>query len=138
MKMSVCLQKAGVDLRGLPQGCPVRNLQMMVASAAILADWLSGHPFPGCGRRQTMSGQNWQSWCANRTGIIFFEHYWQRKTDRPGGATGNHIDLWNRDALTPGWASFARFWLGISSLHVFGEGFSDLNQSKRVCFFPVM
>ncbi len=142
IKMSLCLERSGIRLVGVGNDCPVagRPGKIMVAAAAKLATWISEHRFPGCGRREKYTGQNWRSRCDKRSGIVFFKHYWCRTGESHGACTGNHIDLWDGKTLTSGWASFFRFTIGIDRMpNPFGGGnfFSDLNQSREVWFMPV-
>ena len=67
-----------------------------------------------------------------QTGIIFFKDYWLRDGER--SPTGDHIDLWNMDRLTPSWQTFARFTLGIGRIASF---YSDLENSRSVMFWPI-
>lgn len=142
IKMSLCLELSGVTLKGLGNDCPVAKHpgRALVAAASKLATWLTENRFPGCGRREKYAGQTWRGKCEKRSGIIFFKHYWCRSGEAPGACTGNHIDLWNGRSLSPGWASFFRFDLGIDRLpNPFSEGnfYSDLGQSREVWFLPV-
>jgi len=118
----------------------------MVAAAQALATWLKTRPFPGCPVVQVVHGQAWQAAVARRTGIIFFKDYWRRHGERTGVGSGDHIDLWNRDTLTPSWASFLRFTIGIDrvpNLNPFTRSednqnwYSDLGKSTAIWFWPI-
>jgi hypothetical protein len=113
-----------------------------IASAQERAIWLHEHTrFVGQGKRELVSGQDWENRLKGRTGIAFFKDYWKRDTDKGNHTTRDHIDLWNKNTLTRyGWGSFFRFTLGVSRAgHLFSEGncFSDLGKSSEIWFWPV-
>lgn len=73
---------------------------------------------------------------------MFFEDYWLRDGEKY--PSGDHIDLWRKDRLTPSFETFLRFTLGIGSLRVpndlrggFRHVFSDLENSRRVVFWEI-
>jgi hypothetical protein len=114
----------------------------MVLRAEELANWLKTRPFAGCPVAEPGPGKEFQSRLKGRTGIVFFKDYWRRAGEKY--PTGDHIDLWNRDRLTPSFETFARFSLGISrmpSLNPFaraGENWwSDLENSRTVTFWTI-
>ena len=104
----------------------------MVLRAQELADWLSTQPFANCTKPKMYSGKGFQSSVAAQKGIIFFKDYWLRDGEKT--PTGDHIDLWNMDRLTPSWQTFARFTLGIARLPSI---YSDLENSRSVMFWPI-
>lgn len=143
IRLGLALQKSGVNFASFtgprcefgPKG------NGMVLRAEGLAAWLQSQPFPGCPAPQMLPGKGFQKFLAGRTGIAFFEDYWFRAENKKY-PTGDHIDLWNRDRLTPSFESFMRFTLGIPqmrSLNPFARGnwFSDLENSRRVMFWSV-
>ena len=76
----------------------------------------------------------------SKEGLVsyFFGEYWSREGESSDSASGGHIDLWNKDTLTPNWASTLRFTLGIDSFNFFGlYTLSDLNKAKKILFFEV-
>jgi hypothetical protein len=88
----------------------------------------------------------WKTALGGRTGIVFFKDYWRRRGEMKGVGSGDHIDLWNRDSLTPGWASFLRFSIGIDrlpNLNPFTRAddnqnwYSDLGKSSAIWFWPI-
>lgn len=118
----------------------------MVANAQMLADWLKRRPFPGCPPAQTIAQRPWVEGVKGRTGIVFFADYWRRRGETHGSGSGDHIDLWNKDTLTPSFQSFLRFRLGISqfpNLNPFSRRednqnwYSDLGQSRQILFWPI-
>jgi len=50
-----------------------------------------------------------------RTGIIYIKDYWRRSVDRPGRATGDHIDVWNGYRSSTKWLMEWFSWLGYYS-----------------------
>lgn len=76
-----------------------------------------------------------------RTGIVSFEDYWLCEGEKH--PTGDHIDLWRLDRLTPSYQTFLRFSLGIDSLRIpnlRGESsqiYSNLENSRRVTFWDI-
>jgi hypothetical protein len=97
-----------------------------------LADWLGTQPFANCTKPKMYSGKRFPSSVAAQKGIIFFKDYWLRDGEKT--PTGDHIDLWNMDRLTPSWQTFARFTLGIGRLPSI---YSDLENSRSVTFWPI-
>jgi hypothetical protein len=140
-RLSVALQGGGVSFKTYPGG---KKPPCGILVAQELADWLSGgnpHRFKGEGTTEKFPGSEWRQKVDGRTGIIFFQDYWKRSTDKGGATTGDHIDLWNKNTLSRfGWASFFRFSLGIPRIpNPFGDGnwYSDLSKSRAVWFWEV-
>jgi hypothetical protein len=112
--------------------------------AKQVAEWLHRRPFAGCPPAEAVTGKNWQDKVKGRTGIIFFGSYW-RRTPKEKYPTGDHIDLWNADRLTPGTQTTLRFDAGISRLwnplSVIGIGpenfFSNLADAKQILFWEI-
>jgi len=71
-----------------------------------------------------------QSVLKGRTGVIFFKDYWQRPGENNANRSGDHIDLWNKNAIA--WGSM--WW---RSLFEFFYIVSDLNSSKAIWFWEV-
>jgi len=71
-----------------------------------------------------------QSVLKGRTGVIFFKDYRQRPGENNANRSGDHIDLWNKNAITsnPMWRR--------SVLEFFNLAF-DLNSSKVIWFWKV-
>lgn len=153
IRLGMALQKSGVNFKSFPGpvcefGAPGSG---MALRAQELANWLLKRPFAGCPPPQILSpGKGFAQTLHGRTGIIFFEHYWLRSGEKlnanrsaPFG-TGNHIDLWRIDTLTPAFHNFLRFSLHIdhfpslNPLAPAGQNwYSDLNNSARVVFWQI-
>ena len=143
IRVGMALEKSGVSFKNFvgprcefgPHG------NGMVLRAEALAQWLRSMPFKGCPASQVYEGKGFHKRLAGRTGIVFFKDYWTRDTDKPNSPTGDHIDLWNRDRLTPSIETFMRFTLGISrmpNLDPSAPGrswYSDLENSRQVMFW---
>ena len=150
IRLGMTLQKSGVNFKSFTgpvcQFGPPGN--GMVLRAQELADWLMKRPFSNCPPPVAWApGKGFADHFRGRTGIIFFQHYWLRTGEKPNGSapygTGNHIDLWRIDRLTPSWETRLRFSIGINSIHVpllpqGHDGFSDLNNSTRVLLWPIL
>lgn len=145
IRLGMALQKSGVSFARFPgprcEFGPKGN--GMVLRAEELATWLQSRPFLGCPAAQVLPGKGFQKFLAGRTGIAFFEDYWFRAENKKY-PTGDHIDLWKRDRLTPSFETFARFSLGISrmpSLNPFAPAsqswWSDLENSRTVKFWAL-
>ncbi|WP_233872428.1 T6SS effector amidase Tae4 family protein [Paraburkholderia adhaesiva] len=112
--------------------------------AKEVAEWLHSQPFAGCQKPETITGSDWVDKIKGRTGIVFFGSYWRRslKEKQP---SGDHIDLWNGDRLTPSTETTLRFDLGVSHvwnpLSAIGIGpenfYSDLSQAKTILFWKI-
>ncbi len=81
-----------------------------------LAEWLKLRPIAGLHAPENVTGADWQSKVKGRTGIIFFYGYWRQDGDSADQLSGGHIDLWNKDTLTPSAESFLRFRVGIAQI----------------------
>jgi hypothetical protein len=146
VRVSVALERSGVSFKSFPPGgrCPLGAANnAMIGSAQRLANWLRLRPFPGCPPPLAVGGATWEASLKGRTGIVFFENYWRRRGESAGFGTGDHIDLWNRDTLTPSLQSFLRFSLGLQrvpNLNPFSDEenvMSDLRNSAHVVFWPI-
>lgn len=103
----------------------------MVLRAQELADWLNTKPFTNCPTPIQLAGKGFHKHLAARRGIVFFKDYWMREGEK--SPTGDHIDLWNMDRLTPSWQNFTRFTLGINRIP---SVYSDLENARTVAFWP--
>jgi len=146
VRLGVALEKSGVDFTRFhgarcefgPRG------NGMALRAEELAVWLRTRPFLGCPTPLVVPGKQFQQQFKGRTGIMFFKDYWLRAGEK--FPTGDHIDLWNRDRLTPSFYNFMRFSLGISRLPNFNpfrtsnnpNWYSNLAESKQVFFWPIL
>jgi RHS repeat-associated protein len=83
-RLSVALQRGGVSFRTYPGG---KKPPCGILVAQELANWLgTGNPttFSGEGKREIFTGADWRQKVDGRTGIIFFQDYWKRPTDKGG------------------------------------------------------
>lgn len=148
IRVGLALERVGVSFRSFGGArCPTGPQRGgMAAGAQALANWLRARPFPGCPLATHVAPANWKDAVEARTGIIFFKDYWRRSGETSGTGTGDHIDLWNRDTLTPSFVSFLRFTLGIDrlpNLNIFTRApdnenwFSNLEKSKEIWFWEM-
>lgn len=142
IRVGMALEKSGVSFKSFvgPRCAFGPHGNGMVLRAKALAIWLYSMPFKSCPASQVYEEKGFHKRLAGRTGIVFFQDYWARSTDKANSPTGDHIDLWNRDRLTPSMETFMRFTLGISrvpNLNPFGSGniYSDLEKSRQVMFW---
>jgi hypothetical protein len=142
IRVGIALEKSGVSFKTFPgprcEFGPSGN--GMVLRATELANWLMRRPFAGCPDAETHQGKSFDKSLSGRTGIIYFEDYWLR-TAEAKFPTGDRIDLWDRNRLTPSWTTFLRFSLGIDTFRSPWSGngylYSDLHASRRVVFWPI-
>ena len=82
-----------------------------------------------------LKGNNYESYVKGKTGIIFFQDYWQRNGET--GRTGDHIDLWNKNELASigFFLTLIRGWFPETSEEYFDM--SDLRKSKEVWFWEI-
>lgn len=134
IRVGLALQRCGVSFRTFkgPRCEYGPSGNGMVLRAQELADWLSHRPFANCPKPAVMPGKAFHKAMAARRGIAFFKDYWLREGEK--SPTGDHIDLWNMDRLTPSWQSFARFTLGIGRIPSL---YSDLENARAVMFWPI-
>jgi len=151
IKVSVALHKSGVEMKsftaanvdvepGMTIGRILLNGKFTATRANELSSWLKRQPFCGLPKKvEVITGQDWEKKISGRTGIIYFEDYWQRSTDNKNHPTGDHIDLWSVSRLTASGfrgtiTTFARFTMGFSRIPVL---YSDLNNSTQILFWEV-
>jgi len=145
-----CAARIGESLRG----CGVEGLSFKGARchvdhpghmlrAAEVAEWLHRRPFAGCPEALSVKPKTWEKEIHGKTGIIFFDGYWHRKTDGQNVTTGNHIDLWNGSRLTMAgvgdtFATIGRFVFGRQSVAPGSDyGYSDLHNSTKILFWEI-
>jgi RHS repeat-associated protein len=103
--------------------------------AEQLAEWLKRNPF-GLGKPSVYSGQTFEAGIKDRTGIVFFEDYWQRPGEKGDTRTGDHIDLWNKWRL--GNNNLLMSWIRSNYPEASENiGMSDLRRSKTVLFWEI-
>jgi hypothetical protein len=141
IKVSGALHAAGVEMKSFKSASITMDGKKAAIRASELAAWLKLQPFCGLPTKpEVVTGKDWQAKIKGRTGIIYFEDYWARpgETKNP---SGDHIDLWNGDGLTPNAANRARS-LGFNSVQwlpwpLDGLNFSDLANSKQIIFWEI-
>ncbi|MPV64513.1 type VI secretion system amidase effector protein Tae4 [Burkholderia sp. BE17] len=152
IRLSVTFHGIGSDMKSFSQnvlkpmpgkktlGRLILGGKSTATRAYELAEWLKLRPFPGLGKPENITGPDWQDKVKNRTGIIYFFGYWRQDGDSADVLSGGHIDLWNKDALTPSVVSFLRFRIGMSRFRnplTNNNWFSDLANSKEILFWEV-
>ncbi|KVN33947.1 type VI secretion system amidase effector protein Tae4 [Burkholderia stagnalis] len=152
IRMSVTFHSIGSDMKSFSQnvlkpmpgkktlGRLILRGKATATRAYELAEWLKLRPFLGLGRPEKITGPDWQEQVKGRTGIIYFFGYWRQDGDSADALSGGHIDLWNKDTLTPSVVSFLRFRIGVSQFRnplTNNNWFSDLADSKEILFWEV-
>ena len=152
IRMSVTFHSIGSDMKSFSQNVlkpmpgkkTLGRLMLGGKSTATrayeLAEWLKLRPFLGLGKPENITGPDGQTKVKNRTGIIYFFGYWRQDGDSADVLSGGHIDLWNKDTLTPSVVSFLRFRIGMSRFRnplTNNNWFSDLASAKEILFWEV-
>ncbi|RQQ41715.1 type VI secretion system amidase effector protein Tae4 [Burkholderia stagnalis] len=152
IRMSVTFHSIGSDMKSFSQnvlkpmpgkktlGRLILRGKATATRAYELAEWLKLRPFLGLGGPEKITGPDWQGQVKGRTGIIYFFGYWRQDGDSADALSGGHIDLWNKDTLTPSVVSFLRFRIGVSQFRnplTNDNWFSDLADSKEILFWEV-
>ncbi|AXF13733.1 type VI secretion system amidase effector protein Tae4 [Paraburkholderia caledonica] len=157
IRMSVTFHRVGSEMKSFSQklvhpmpgksslGRILIDEKPTATRAYELAEWLQLRPFAGVPAAEDVSGPDWQGKVKGRTGIIFFYGYWRQDGDSGAELTGGHIDLWNKDTLTPSAESFLRFRIGMPEIPnplswLRGRRdniYSNLSDSKRILFWEV-
>lgn len=103
--------------------------------AQDLANWLKKSPILGLKKVQKFTGKTYEKGVKGKTGIIFFQDYWQRSNEKGKTRTGDHIDLWNDGTLASigSFQSIIRIGIGINIDGVW----SDFSKSKEVLFWEI-
>ncbi|WP_426115985.1 T6SS effector amidase Tae4 family protein [Massilia sp. PWRC2] len=114
IKLSVALHAGGIDMHGYAGAATVIAGKRAALRAVELAAWLEQQPFCGAPLSLRVTGADWQRQIAGKRGIIYFANYWRRSGE--AAPSGDHIDLWNQDTLSPSMESFLRFRLGIERI----------------------
>lgn len=158
LRMSATFHKIGIKMlsfsgrmvKPMPGAETLGRVMLDGLPAALrayeLGQWLKLQPFCGLPQQsQEITGQDWKAKVKGHTGIIMFHGYWTREGETPNRQSGGHIDLWNKNTLTPSVESFLRFRIGID--HVWNplsllrgrddNFYSDLGKSKLILFWEV-
>jgi len=136
IKMSECFISSGISLSHFKGArCWSHGGTKHMLRAEELAKALAKSPPNGFGAKQSITPADFQSLLKDQTGVIFFKDYWQRGSGKRketfANRSGDHIDLWNKDAITG-----SSMWMR-SVLEFFSSSVSDLNQSKEIWFWEV-
>lgn len=83
----------------------------------------------------SLTGENYEESISGKTGIIFFQDYWQRNGE--SGRTGDHIDLWNKNELVSIGTILTFIRSVIPEISEDYLDMSDLRKSKAVLFFEI-
>lgn len=135
IKMSATLHGVGLAMKSFKGTTVPLKGKPAAIRAEELAAWLKLQPFCGLPAQPlTITSKDWQQKINGKTGIIFFKDYWARDGE-VSHASGDHIDLWNKDRLTPSLSSFVRFTLGLQSIGWLSV--SDLGKAKEILFWEV-
>ena len=141
IKLSHCLNKSGIKLNGYSgakceSDCPLGKKGSHALRATELAYWLKDHTFEGMSEAINITGENFIGKIKNKTGIAYFEDYWQREGESGDARSGDHIDLWDTGTLASNgvFESWLRRTYPTAATHV---GLSDLSKSKKILFFEI-
>jgi len=146
IELSEALLKSGISLKGFKgstcENCSLKEKHAL--SAEQLADWLlkNWKTVGGVSNPMMLTGATYEEAVKGKTGIIFFQDYWHRTTDKEGQRTGDHIDLWNTNTLgsmTGFMGRTFRTWFR-RNFPTFTEhsfSVSDLTKSKVVIFWEI-
>ena len=147
IRMSATFHRVGVEMKsftstnvdvkpGKAIGRILLNSKFTATRADELASWLKRQPFCGLPQKpENITGEDFEKKIQGRTGIIFFGDYWRRDGESASSASGGHIDLWNKDALTSSFHTFLRFRIGVH--RPWPRIYSDLRGAKTILFFEV-
>lgn len=146
IRFGTCLAGVGITNRSFKgEKCWFSNHPSShMLRAKEVDEWLQRRPFAGCPLPQVITGTDWTRSVSGEAGIIFFGSYWRRNLNEKN-PTGDHIDLWNGDRLTPSSETTLRFTFGIKKiwnpLSVIGVGpenlYSNLADSKVILFWKI-
>nr|WP_201724094.1 type VI secretion system amidase effector protein Tae4 [Rhodopirellula sp. SM50] len=131
INLSECFIKSGIAMQSANGAkCWSHKGPKHLLRAEDFAKWLKRSAPPGFGKTEKIAPADFQSVLDGRTGVIFFKDYWTRGNESDANRSGDHIDLWNEDAIT----SSSMFWRAVSE---FFGAVSDLNKSKEILFWEV-
>lgn len=143
IKLSVALHAGGIDMHAYAGAATMIDGKRAALRALELAAWLEQQPFCGAPLLLRVTGADWQQQIAGKKGIIYFANYWRRSGE--AAPSGDHIDLWNQDTLSPSIESFFRFRLGIGRIrNPFdllrgkpGNWYSNLDEATEIRLWQV-
>ncbi len=120
IRMGVALRRAGVadgQIGGCASCAVHPRSDMHFINASQLANALAHAGIPGISPVERITGTeaaHYYPQLFGRTGIIYFQDYWNRTSDT-GRATGDHIDVWNGYRSSAKWLLEWFSWLGYYS-----------------------
>ncbi len=143
IKLCVALHAGGVDMQAYPGAATDIAGKRTGLRASEVAAWLNKQSFCGLPLALQVAGADWKEKIAGKTGIIYFANYWRRTGESK--PSGDHIDLWNRDTLSPSLESFFRFRLGIDRIpNPFAllrgqqsNWYSNLDEASEIAFWEI-
>lgn len=154
IRLSVMLHRSGIEMKSFSEklikpspgrksiGRIMLDGKPTATRADELAEWLKLRPFAGLPNPENITGSNWESKVAGRTGIIAFKNYWARSSNE-SNPSGGHIDLWNGKRLTisgaEGLVGVIGRHIGVSNAHIPGTtiGYSDLGRATEILFWEI-
>ena len=139
INLSQALIKAGEELKNY-QGAKCWNCdenETHAIRAKEMADWLINHPEVTGSEAIELNSENYLEFISGKTGIIYFENYWQRNSDSPNTRTGDHIDIWNKNELESVGYIMTQFRLAFPGVSENYLDASDLGKSTRILFWPI-
>jgi len=129
--LSECFIRSGIDISNLKADkCWSHSGKKHIIRAEEMALALKSNTPIGFTRAVSINPGSFQVLLKDKTGVIYFKDYWQRDKETFNNRSGDHIDLWKKDAVT----SSSMFTRGI--LEFLGR-VSDLNKSKEIWFWEV-
>jgi RHS repeat-associated protein len=112
--------------------CPLGNLGKHAIRASELAEWLTSNLFEG----QVLTGETFQEAIKGKTGIVYFENYWQRDGEKGKTRTGDHIDLWSKVMLKSSGVFGSWYRTNFPRLSEYFD-MSDLRRSTKAIFWEI-
>lgn len=134
IRLGVALKNAGVqpdEITGVATCSAHPRSEMHYINASALAQGLQRAQIHGLGRFEKNAEKDAEAFfkdLVGRTGIVFFQDYWYRKSDKTGTPTGDHIDIWNGYRTTQMWLME---WLSARG------AMPDYAKSREIWFWPV-
>ena len=129
--LSEALIREGISTAGAKVAkCWSHGGTQHILRAEEMAKWLNTVNIGGLSQVEKVDPSSFQKELKDRTGIVFFKDYWRRGSESVNNRSGDHIDLWNKDAITSS-GMFMR------SIYEFFGTVSDFNQSREVFFWEI-
>jgi hypothetical protein len=119
VRLSIALKRAGAKpISGLATCGAHPPEEMHYVNATQVANALARGAVEGLAPVQKLTGTepaHFYPLLFGRTGVVYFQDYWQRSSDRPGQPTGDHVDVWNGYRSSAKWLMEWFSWLGYYS-----------------------